>query len=180
MGNLLPLWSKSSNLDLEQMRLVYRYAGVFVYSSIPVCLMVIGRLLMGSNDGDVRLAKTAGALLIADGLLGLLKQGLVLAELISGQLINRPGVAVTQSTIGALLICTAMILIALYYGEKKMLGWAIAGTVFKIVFVSALSTFHLTGNTSAATVFGICSVGVLVCEVVYYVKWCKLLKRQNA
>ena len=178
-GSLLIRLANAVGADIEQVRLIYRYAGVVIYCAVPVCMVAIGRLLTGSEGGDTRLSKTAGALFMADGTISLLWQVLVLAMLIMGKSFVQPSIMVAQIVISGLLSGAALILISLYYGDRKMLGWAIAFAVFEIGFVTAFSIYQFTGSRTAAAVFALFSMGVVVCKLVYYIKWIKRLKPQN-
>ena len=157
--------------------LFFQYFSIFVYSTVPLCFLMIG--LLFTKEDSSKLAKWGGALFAIDGAIGLLWQLLLLIGKIQSTMLISMPLLVAHSCLGALLKSAAFILIALYFSDKRMLGWAIVITVSELAFAGTLSAWRIIPNTSVLlmTVYALFSVIVVVCEVVFMVKMLKKLKK---
>jgi len=155
--------------------LFFQYFSIFVYSTVPLCVMMIG--LLFTKEDSSKLAKWGGALFAIDGAIGLLWQVLLLiGKIQSTTLISTP-LLVSHTCLGALLKSAAFILFALYFADKRMLGWAIVIAVSELAFAGTLSAWRMIpDNHILMSLYALFSVIVLVCEVVFLAKMLKKLK----
>ncbi len=156
--------------------LFFQYFSIFFYSTVPLCLLMIGLLL--TKEDSSKLAKWGGALLAIDGAIGLLWQVLLLIGKIQSTMLISTPIMISHTCMGALLKGAAFILLALYFSDKRMFGWAIVIAVFEMAFAGTFSAWQMIpkGHTLMA-LYALFSVIVLVCEVVFMVKMLKKLKK---
>ena len=149
--------------------LFFQYFSLFAYSTVPFCLMMIG-LLFTRLDSS-KLTKWGGALLAADGAIGLIWQVLVLIGKIQSTMIITMPLFISHTCLSAVLKGTAFILIALYFVDRRMLWWAIALAVFEASFAGSFAAWRLIGDSSTLKIlYALFSCVLVVSEVVLMVK----------
>lgn len=181
LGHLLPTLAEHTGSELSTWQSGYRYGNLLVYSIVIAGWLMSG-IMVYKGDKENKMAIYGGGALIAYGGVGLLWQLLaIISNLFHTNLIPRP-LFVTLTILTAVLMCAALILIALYYGHRSLRNLAVAYTVLHVVSTTLYVWLqflppvrHLYLNTSYAL---ICSA-VMIVQLIYLFKWAKLIKNQE-
>ena len=147
----------------------FQYFSILVYSVVPLCVMMVG--LQFTKLDSSKLTKWGGALLAADGAIGLIWQVLVLIGKIQSTMIITMPLFISHTFLSAVLKGTAFILIALYFADRRMLWWAIALAVFEASFAGTFTAWRLIADSYVLmTFYSLFSCAVVVCEIVLLAK----------
>lgn len=181
LGHLLPTLAEHTSSELSTWQSGYRYGNLLVYS-IVIAGWLISGIMVYKGDKENKMAIYGGGALIAYGGVGLLWQLLaIISNLFHTNLIPRP-LFVTLTILTAVLMCAALILIALYYGHRSLRNLAVAYTVLHVIYTTLYVWAQLLppGNHyHIFSIYALVAAAALIIQLIYLFKWAKLIKNQE-
>lgn len=176
-GSLMPQIAKSTGVSLDTLRTVFADVSFLAY-----CVVVFGWLMCGvhlyCNTPANRLTRYCGGVLVAyAAIVFCWELTVVIGRHISVKLIPPPTYAVLVIVSG-ILLCAALILIAVNYHRKKLLVWSIVYAVLHCLYMilHLMARFQTSTNYHLLSISGICAALGLIALWVYLYQWAKMLK----
>ena len=175
-GSAMPALAKATNIALGTIQKGYQTGNLLIY-----CVLLVGWLMSGlcvwQNDKDNKTAQYGGIILVCYGIICLVWQALALIGLFMQKNLVPTPLFITLTVVTAVLICLAMILLAIYYGHKTMLWLAISFAALCVICTSlhiclVTGTFTTTLNVTYSFIASIAEI----LQIVYLFKWAKRVK----
>lgn len=179
LGYMLAILAKHTGIELSTWQSGYRYGNLLLYSVVILGWLMSG-IMVYKGDKENKLAMFCGGALIAYGGIGLIWQLLaILGNLFAINLVPRP-LLMTLNILTALLMCAALIFLAIYYRHRTLRNLAIAYTVFQVIF----TTFYViaqflpfdSGYQLFYSIHGLVATAAMIVQIIYLFKWAKLIK----
>lgn len=175
-GSVIVAFSKATDISLSVMQKGYKLGNLLIYSILLVAWLMSG-LRVWQNDKGNKTAQYGGILLVCYGIVGVVWQALSLIGLfIQKNLVPTP-LLITLTVVTAILICTAMIVLAIYYGHKTMLWLAICYVALSVIYTS-LHLWIISGinTTTLVVTYSLMACIAEILQIVYLFKWAKRVK----
>lgn len=182
IGELLRmLLSKFADVDMS-----IWYTVIYSFTDVTFVLLLIAFIIAGiallADRNRSALSAAGGGLLMVYGAVSLVRViGFYICRWTNHY--QAMGAMVHQAwfiTLG-LVFCAALLLIAVHYHDKGMIGLAIAVLVLRAMIRTAVLCYHhdLYSFTIYVTIAGIIGIALFVVTLIYIIRWNKCLKKIN-
>ena len=175
-GSAMPALAKATDIALGTIQKGYLAGNFLIYCILLVAWLMSG-LRVWQNDKGNKTAQYGGILLVCYGIVSLVWQALALIGMFTQTNLVPALLFIILTIVTAVLICVAMILLAIYYGHKTMLWLAICYAALSVIFTS-LHLWSVSGTTTTSynVTFGLIASAAEILQIVYLFKWAKRVK----